>query len=182
MDLYIEGLTAGNISLSGDEGLPNVKIVGASSATVDVKDVLGNTQFCTDAATFITNSRIRVRVGNASGRILTASQMSAIQIGTLFDLDSDGVADRVWPQRERHSRSRYLDGRHRAARRSGAHRHQRSRPRSRQGDRCHHDGDCHGGRQRRAVRQHRFRRHRDLGDHRPEDRRHLPVAVFPVSC
>jgi len=93
MNLYIEGLTSGNISISGDEGLPNVKIVGASSATVDVKDVLGNKQFCEDCATFITNNKIRVRVGNASGRILTASQMSAIQNGTLFDLDSDGVAD-----------------------------------------------------------------------------------------
>lgn len=93
MDLYIESLISGNISISGDGGTPNVKLVGPSYTTVPVKDVLGNQQFCEECSTFITNSKIRVRVGNASGRILTAAQMSAIQNGTLFDLDSDGVAD-----------------------------------------------------------------------------------------
>lgn len=93
MNLYIEGLHAGNISISGDGGVPNVKLVGPSSATVEIKDILGNKQFCEECALFITNSKIRARIGNASGRTLTADQMSAIQNGTLFDLDSDGVVD-----------------------------------------------------------------------------------------
>jgi len=92
MDLYIKGLAA-NVSLSGDGGVPSISVSSNETDQVAVREVIGNQRFCEDAATFITGGKIEVRVGSATGRILAASEMSAVQDGSLYDLDQDGVVD-----------------------------------------------------------------------------------------
>lgn len=93
MDLYLESLIGGNLSISGDEGSPSVLLVGPSNTTVPVEEALGNQQFCQECSTFIANSKLRVRVGDATGKLLTAAKMLTLQNGTMFDLDDDGIVD-----------------------------------------------------------------------------------------
>jgi hypothetical protein len=93
MNLYIEGLTLGNVSISGDQGQPNVKLVGPSSTTLAVEEALSNELFCTSCSTLIGNSKIRVRIGDSTGKILTAAKMLSLKSGTMFDMDDDGVVD-----------------------------------------------------------------------------------------
>ncbi len=93
MNFYLTGLTSGNLSLTGDDGTPNISIEGTETETVDAAKVTGNVVFCDSCASFIASSKLRVRVGSATGRILTAAEMTAVRNGTLFDLDSDGIVD-----------------------------------------------------------------------------------------
>jgi hypothetical protein len=93
MDLYLVGLTLGNVSISGDDGQPNVKLVQLNSALVPVEKALGNVLFCQSCSTLIGNSKIQVRIGDATGKILTAAKMLTLQSGTMFDLDDDGIVD-----------------------------------------------------------------------------------------
>ena len=93
MNLYIVNLLLGNISISGDEGLPNIKLVGPSYTTIPVNDILGNQRFCQECSTFIAGSKITVQLTDSSGKVLTAAQMLSLQSGTMFDLDADGIVD-----------------------------------------------------------------------------------------
>ncbi len=93
MYLYLKGLSSNNLSIEGDDGEPNVSIVGATTETVDVSKVQGNVLFCTSCASMITSAKLEVRIGTATGRILTAAEMTAVQNGTLFDMDQDGIVD-----------------------------------------------------------------------------------------
>jgi len=95
MYLYIKGLTSYNTSITGDDGKPNVKIVGSGSANVSVRDVVGNKEFCDACASLITSSKITVQIGSSTGRTLTAAEMTNVQDGSLTDLDSDGLADQA---------------------------------------------------------------------------------------
>jgi len=93
MNLFIVNLLLGNISISGDDGLPNIKMVGPSNKTIPIKDVLGNQRFCQECSTFIAGSKITVQISDSSGKVLNAAQMLSLQGGTMFDLDDDGVVD-----------------------------------------------------------------------------------------
>ena len=94
-DLYIKGLASGNVSIAGDGGLPSVNVSTNETETVASADVVGNKRFCDDCATFIDAGKIEVRIGSATGRVLTASEMESVKGGTLFDLNADGVADQA---------------------------------------------------------------------------------------
>ena len=93
MNLYIVNLLIENVSISGAGGLPNVKLTKHASTTVPVNEILGNVQFCTECATFIAASKIQVRIGDATGKLLTATKMLSLQYGTMFDMDDDGIVD-----------------------------------------------------------------------------------------
>ena len=75
-DLYIKGLASGNVSISGDGGEPDVNVSTNETETVASSKVIGNDLFCDSCATFITNGKIEVRIGSATGRVLTASEIS----------------------------------------------------------------------------------------------------------
>ncbi len=93
MDLYIASLTSSNVSISGDDGQPNIKLEVTGYTTISVTKALSNVLFCTSCATLITNGDISVQLTNSSGRILTATEMASLQYGTMFDMDDDGIPD-----------------------------------------------------------------------------------------
>jgi len=95
MDLYLKKSTANNVSITGDDGQPNVKLSGTGWTQVAVKDAIGNVQFCTQCAALITAGSITVRLGSATGTVMTATNMSSIQNGSVFDLNADGIADKA---------------------------------------------------------------------------------------
>jgi len=94
-DLYIKGLASGNVSISGDGGEPSVNVSTNETETVASQEAIGNVLFCDTCATFITAGKIQVRIGSATGRILTAAEMESVKGGTLFDLNDDGVVDQA---------------------------------------------------------------------------------------
>ena len=95
MDLYLKKSTPNNVSITGDDGQPNVKLSGTGWSQVAVKDAIGNVQFCTQCAALITAGSITVRLGSSTGTVMTATNMSSIQNGSVFDLNADGIADKA---------------------------------------------------------------------------------------
>jgi len=95
MDLYLKKSTSNNVSITGDDGQPNVKLSGTGWSQVAVKDAIGNVQFCTQCAALITAGSITVRLGSSTGTVMTATNMSSIQNGSVFDLNADGIADKA---------------------------------------------------------------------------------------
>jgi hypothetical protein len=93
MDLYLRCLGSTNVSLTGDKGKPSIDVAKGATETVPVKDAIGNVVFCDVCASLITKAHLEVRVGSATGRVLTAAEMEAVKNGTLFDLDEDGMVD-----------------------------------------------------------------------------------------
>jgi len=93
MNFYLKNTTSTNISLSGDKGVPSVSLSIGQTETVLSNEVVGNTVFCDSCASLITSGKLEVRVGTATGRLLTATDMNAIKDGTLFDFDQDGIVD-----------------------------------------------------------------------------------------
>ena len=94
-NIYIKGLKATNLSISGDEGIPSINVSINESVAVPSVKAIGNVLFCDSCAAFITSGNAEVRIGSVSGRILTASEMEAIKSGSLFDLNDDGTADQA---------------------------------------------------------------------------------------
>ena len=93
MYLYLKSLVSSNLSITGDKGKPNLSILAGTTETVLTKDVIGNVVFCDSCASFISSSRLEVRIGSTTGRSLTAAEMESVKNGTLFDLDEDGSVD-----------------------------------------------------------------------------------------
>ena len=94
-NLYIKGLVSGNVSISGDGGLPSITVGINQTKPVASVDVIGNALFCDTCASFITGGKIQVRIGSEAGRILTGPEMEAVKGGSLFDLNDDGTADQA---------------------------------------------------------------------------------------
>jgi hypothetical protein len=93
-NIYIKGLKAANVSITGDGGVPSINVSINETVSVPVGDVVGNDVFCDSCASFITGADISVRLGNATtGTLLTAAQMESIKSGTIFDLDDDAQLD-----------------------------------------------------------------------------------------
>ena len=88
-NIYIKGLATGNVSISGDSGIPSINVSINETEAVPSEQVIGNVLLCDTCADFITSGKIQVRLGSITGAILTAAQMEAIKGGTLFDLDED---------------------------------------------------------------------------------------------
>jgi hypothetical protein len=93
MYLYLKCLGSTNVSVTGDKGKPSIDIAKGHTETALVKDAVGNVVFCDVCASLITKAHLEVRVGSATGRILTAAEMEAVKDGSLFDLDEDGMVD-----------------------------------------------------------------------------------------
>jgi len=93
MYLYLRCLGSTNVTVTGDNNVPNVSLTKGETETVLASQAMGNVVFCDSCASLITKAHLEVRVGTATGRILTAAEMEAVKNGTLFDLDEDGMVD-----------------------------------------------------------------------------------------
>ena len=93
MYLYLKCLGSTNVTVTGDNNVPNVSLTKGETETVLASEAMGNKVFCDSCASLITKAHLEVRVGSATGRILTAAEMESVKNGTLFDADEDGIVD-----------------------------------------------------------------------------------------
>lgn len=93
--ITITNTTTSNVSFEGDGGIPRVKVPANDSITVQMYEVSGNEDFCTNLSTFVTAGTLVVTRGSNT---LTAAQISEFAYAgdmykSEYDADDNAVVD-----------------------------------------------------------------------------------------